>query len=282
MTEHVKHASTSPVNAGLATNRVFAERVRELFNSRADAWGRLYGPEGRLVWRLAEFAEPLKRLVPAPAKILDFGCGTGDLSMHLWSLGYRVTGCDIADLMIAAARRNFGSRMIEWVDLELWSTRLPFASESFDAVVASSVLEYVDDPELLIGEIARVMQPDGFLLFNVPDPQHPRRKRESLAKHVTDTMWIRRLACAMPRFDRYRRYLELSKNRWSMVEWETLSNFYGLDRIDPGTSVHRRPLALLAFQKCDRGAPAYASRQRAASDPRLRAGRSHNIGPPLI
>jgi len=87
VTEHVTHASTSPVNAGLATNRVFAERVRELFNSRADAWGRLYGPEGRLVWRLAEFAEPLKRLVPAPAKILDFGCGTGDLSMHLWTLG---------------------------------------------------------------------------------------------------------------------------------------------------------------------------------------------------
>ena len=78
MTERIACESATVVNAERAAGRAFAERVRDLFNSRADAWGRLYGPEGKLVWRLAEFAEPLGRFVPAPANVLDFGCGSGD------------------------------------------------------------------------------------------------------------------------------------------------------------------------------------------------------------
>ncbi len=50
-------------------------------------------------------------------------------------------------------------------------TELPFRPGSFDVVVASDVLEHIDDDARAVQEIARVLQPGGAFIFSVP--AHP-------------------------------------------------------------------------------------------------------------
>ena len=64
-----------------------------------------------------------------------------------------------------------------------WQT-LPFASASFDAVVAASVLEYVGSPAAVLGECARVLRPGGVMLCTVPDLTHPVRWLEWAAAAI--------------------------------------------------------------------------------------------------
>ncbi len=59
-------------------------------------------------------------------------------------------------------------RVAPLVDAVGQAEQLPFASEKFDLVFCTQVLEYVPDPQLVINEIHRVLKPGGFLLLSVP------------------------------------------------------------------------------------------------------------------
>lgn len=228
----------------------FSERVRDLFNDRAKIWGRNYQPLGKLTWRLDQFCSVLGDVTSPGAKVLDFGCGSGHLAAHLRTCRYTLTACDMADQMIVSARQKFGDADIKWVSLPADWRRLPFADQSFDAVVASSVLEYVGDLELVFSETARVLRRGGALIFNVPNPKNGRRKRENWANRVTEPTWIRRAVCTIPRIQRYLNYLGLSKNRFPLAEWETGATRHGFRRLPHSRQLPvNRPLFLFAFQK---------------------------------
>lgn len=229
--------------------RAFSEEVRDLFNDRAEVWGRNYRPDGKLTWRLHQFCSVLGSLVLPPAEVLDFGCGTGHLAKHLGEHHYVVTACDVADQMIMKARQVFGDSDIKWKTLPGNWRQLPFVDGSFDAVVASSVMEYVGDLELAFRELARVLREGGVLIFNVPNPSNGRRKREEWAKRMTRRVWIRRMVCTIPRIQRYLTYLGLSSNRFPLGEWESVARRQGLQRVQAGHRSTKRPLFLFTFQK---------------------------------
>lgn len=229
--------------------RDFSEQVRDLFNERAEVWGSNYKPGGKLTWRLHQFCSILGSLVLPPAEVLDFGCGTGHLAQNLEEHHYMVTACDVADHMIVKARRTFGDADIKWEALPANWRRLPFVDRSFDAVVASSVMEYVGDLELAFRELARVLREGGVLIFNVPNPRNGRRKREEWAKRITRLVWIRRMACTIPRIRRYLTYLSLSNNRFPLSEWESAAGRHGFQRMHDDHRSPKRPLFLFTFQK---------------------------------
>lgn len=120
----------------------------------------------------------LKNLVPGRLKwmdrqidwagktVLDVGCAGGFMSEALDARGAAVTGIDPAEDAIAAAQAHAqqGSRDIRY-DVGVGEA-LPYADESFDAVVCVDVLEHVADLEQVIQEIARVMKPGGLFLFD--------------------------------------------------------------------------------------------------------------------
>jgi ubiquinone/menaquinone biosynthesis C-methylase UbiE len=99
-------------------------------------------------------------------RILDAGCGNGRYSRFLLreaSPDALITGFDYSQQMLARARSRLGPGRISQVAADL--THLPYADQSFDAVVCGWVLEHLPDPRSGLRELARVLCPGGKLLL---------------------------------------------------------------------------------------------------------------------
>jgi len=128
-----------------------------------------YGSTNPVVRRLmAGFERTLDELftLAAPGTVLDVGCGEGVLSEQ-WAQrlsGGRVVGIDLADPKLEAEwlRRRHPNLQFRAMTGE----RIDYADGSFDLVAATEVLEHVDDPEVVLAEMARVGR--SHLLVSVP------------------------------------------------------------------------------------------------------------------
>jgi 2-polyprenyl-6-hydroxyphenyl methylase/3-demethylubiquinone-9 3-methyltransferase len=143
----------------------------ELHDSLAGQWERKY-EKPSFARRRQLIASCLDGLNLDGQHWLDAGCGTGSLARLLAQKGCRVTGIDAAPAMLAAAQSAAAAeglghalsfQQVETVEL------LPFADASFDGVLCSSVLEYLDHPEACLSEFARVLRPGGLLLLTAPN-----------------------------------------------------------------------------------------------------------------
>jgi len=98
-----------------------------------------------------------------PLRILDAGCGTGGLLARLRTPGWRA-GVEISSLGILLARTRRGG-----VLAQASVAALPFADETFDAVVSIDVLCHAGvEEKQAVEEAARVLRPGGRLLVQVP------------------------------------------------------------------------------------------------------------------
>lgn len=95
----------------------------------------------------------------AKGKLLDLGCGKVPLYV-----AYKDHVTDI----ICVDWENTEHRN-EYLDIECDITKtLPFASEEFDTIILSDVLEHIPQPEHLWKEMSRILSPDGRIIMNVP------------------------------------------------------------------------------------------------------------------
>ncbi|HET8606172.1 MAG TPA: methyltransferase domain-containing protein [Gaiellaceae bacterium] len=95
----------------------------------------------------------------SPQRVLDIGCGTGELAEQLSrQLGADVVAADLSPRMVELAReRGLDARR---ADIE----ELPFADDEFDCVVAAWVIYHAPDRVRAIRELARVLRPGGRLV----------------------------------------------------------------------------------------------------------------------
>jgi 2-polyprenyl-6-hydroxyphenyl methylase/3-demethylubiquinone-9 3-methyltransferase len=145
---------------------------------------------------------------------LDAGCGTGTLARHLVQQGCRVTGVDGSARMIEVAERAAaGAHGAVLTFLHVNDViALPFAAGSFDGVVCSSVLEYVQSPPRVLAELARVLRPGGRLLVSVPN-RHALLRRALKIAH-----WSRARLGLSP----WPRWLALSRHEYTQREFARL------------------------------------------------------------
>jgi SAM-dependent methyltransferase len=253
-----KHAAGRVPAGSAAAVAGHADHVRALFDGKAPGWPAKYAADGRLAGRLTQFAAVVGDLAVAGGKLLDLGCGSGELARHLAAAGFVVTGCDISPLMLDRAAAADSQRAVRWIRLEPGWRTLPFATASLDGVVAASVLEYVPLPATVLGECARVLRPGGFLLCTVPNVAHPVRWMEwPLCLSVRTALG--RIALAgiasgtPPRPRQYLAYLATSRQRRRVRWWHATARRAGLSPEAVRQPAHE-PLRVLAFTRQGGGA----------------------------
>jgi ubiquinone/menaquinone biosynthesis C-methylase UbiE len=104
-------------------------------------------------------------LPPAPADVLDVGTGTGFVATIAAGLGYRVTATDLAEPMLAEARRS-GSAEVRRSGFAVRFVRgdavaPAFAPASFDAVVSRHLFWTLRDPAAALAAWRRLVRPGG-------------------------------------------------------------------------------------------------------------------------
>ena len=108
---------------------------------------------------------PLLALAPNMS-VFDLGCGTGAYAITLADAGCYVTGVDISSAMLAVAHgKRPRQGMVRWVAADL--AHLPFPDGTFDRGLLQVTLEFVDDPQQLLREAARVISPGGRLVVGL-------------------------------------------------------------------------------------------------------------------
>lgn len=99
-------------------------------------------------------------------RVLDLGCGGGMLAEPMARAGARVTGVDVSENAVRAARDHARASGLRIDYLRTTAEELPFSAGSFDAVAAFDILEHVLDLPAVIAEVSRVLKPSGRFIYD--------------------------------------------------------------------------------------------------------------------
>lgn len=156
-----------------------------------------YPPRDSLTWLRAraersEFARLLDRAMPGDARILEMGCGTGQMSLYLAHGDRIVIGADLtrASLLLGAeAARRFKLDRAQFVETDL--LRPGLRAGAFDVVYSSGVLHHTPDPRASFARLAKLARPGGMIVLGLYNAfaRIPMRMRRMVAR-LSRYRWI--------------------------------------------------------------------------------------------
>jgi len=129
----------------------------------------------KATWESGDFGQVAKFLTPAAEefmrqielrpgmKVLDAACGTGNLAVIAARHGCSTSGLDIASNLVAQARKRARQEALNIEYLEGDAEAMPYADESFDAVVSMYGVMFTPRPERVVSELRRVTKPGGLI-----------------------------------------------------------------------------------------------------------------------
>lgn len=167
------------------------DTLRSLYDASADQWhdnlarlGQIH--DYQLLFK-RQVVHNRTRHLDQTSRILDCGVGTGAFSAALLASidqPAHISGIDISYPMLTHARQSLKNRCttldLRWGDIR----RLPFADNSFDAVIFAHVLEHMSDPIETLNEMTRVLKPGAPLIGSVT--------RKGLGQHLLSLRWHNR------------------------------------------------------------------------------------------
>ena len=109
--------------------------------------------------------EKASKVLSGGSRLLDIGCGSGELLLSVQKRYNEVYGIDIAEAALNSARKS--GINVQAVDLN--REDLPFADQYFDTLTILSTLQYFQDLYFVLGECHRVLSASGVLLLSVPN-----------------------------------------------------------------------------------------------------------------
>jgi SAM-dependent methyltransferase len=114
------------------------------------------------------FARLLDRAIPGDARIVEIGCGTGQMSVYLARADRFVVAVDLtraALIHAAAAARRFAVDRVRFIESDL--RRPGLRPGSFDVVYASGVLHHTPNPRASFAQLAALARPGGIIVLGV-------------------------------------------------------------------------------------------------------------------
>lgn len=111
-------------------------------------------------------------------RVLDLGSATGGNTLHMESMGFRVTSVEYSDVGVSIQN----SKGIPVLKAD--ARELPFSNSTFDIVVCLDVLEHIVEDYQVASEISRVLKPGGKFLISVPEDPKLWSSHDEAVNHV--------------------------------------------------------------------------------------------------
>ncbi len=153
------------------------QKLLNIINDVDEDYTFLKNPAGQNVYLylceyVKNFSEWYFKKSPQNIKVLDWGCGKGQVTLLLKEMNFEVTSCDLNKQTNDSA---FGqiAPIIEKANIKITPLEheylLPFSNDYFDIVLSFGVLEHVSNDQESLKEINRILKPEGlFFCFNLP------------------------------------------------------------------------------------------------------------------
>jgi SAM-dependent methyltransferase len=153
------------------TDRTLKEKAQKDWNQFAENYQAFRGEPGTYN-ELVEIPAMLGLIGDVRRKkVLDAGCGYGYYSILLAEKGATVTGIDVSEKMVKLAKDNANkaSAQCQFFVCDMQDLSM-FASNTFDTVISSIVVSYVDNLEKAFSEVFRVLKHNGVFAFSENHP----------------------------------------------------------------------------------------------------------------
>lgn len=151
----------------------FSQIDNQVYDRLADTWwdenGLLHILKSFInPWRVPYFQRILtqRQVNPHGKRALDLGCGGGLLAEEFAAMGFDVTGIDPSGESLAIAQAHAAKNGLRIDYQRGYGDALPFANETFEVAYCCDVLEHLPDWDSAIGELGRVLKPNGIFLFD--------------------------------------------------------------------------------------------------------------------
>lgn len=129
------------------------------YDKNSAAWN--YNGQARVFDALRPRIEKISPDVRPLLQVADIGAGTGLLSAHFKKAGFRTVAVDISMGMLKVCARETRAKEMIQHDLMKPGIQMPFNSGSVQFVISHGLLEFFQDPQPLINEMARIVTPAG-------------------------------------------------------------------------------------------------------------------------
>src|SRR5262245_47314280 len=113
-----------------------------------------------------EFARLIDHAIPGDARVVEVGCGTGQMCLYLARAERVVVGADLAraSLQLASsAAHRFGIECVQFVETDLRKPGL--RANAFDVVYSSGVVHHTPNPRASFAQLARLAKPGGAIVL---------------------------------------------------------------------------------------------------------------------
>ncbi len=146
-----------------------------------------------LTVRLNYMAAMLADFTPG-GKVIDIGCGTGEMLEVLRAHQLQAFGLDFSFKMLEAIANSSLEYSFPLINGEIEA--LPFHEESFDGVICAGVIEYLNEDQKALKEIARILKPGGFAIITLSNRLSPARILEPVVHSLLGQKikrWIKKV-----------------------------------------------------------------------------------------
>lgn len=131
-----------------------------------------------------EYKELFLKYFKSDQKILEAGCGVGQVVIAMRKNGFNCYGLDFAEKIIKKLNHKFPEIPFDQGDIR----NLPYEDNSFDGYISLGVIEhFLTGQKLMLGEAARIIKPGGHIIVSVPALNKFRKSKIKKGKYLSDS-----------------------------------------------------------------------------------------------